>query len=233
MTIAAHERLAISSISYIVDLPTDCELTPIVLDDQGLSQWKIVLGLLKPIKRQLHARIMKAKDTKEFKTLGVIFNGFDKELYNTYNFYDIEMLKLLTSIHLCNNMEEAIENLLSFKVNIEIIDGYDCIGHCSVLTIHRHICIANLQIKFVVELEQSSEEEECFEDIPSFTNTNRKERKSKRGVKEVTKRWEILREVFEKGQAANAKKEKDEKKKRFLENEERHVAFELKKRKLR
>ncbi|KAI8976048.1 hypothetical protein BDB01DRAFT_728193 [Pilobolus umbonatus] len=62
----------------------------------------------KTLKRQLHARIMNAKDTKEFKTFGVIFNGFSIELYvmifdpenkNTFNFYDIEMLKLLTSLY--------------------------------------------------------------------------------------------------------------------------------------
>ncbi|KAI8988752.1 hypothetical protein BDB01DRAFT_833808 [Pilobolus umbonatus] len=76
--------------------------------------------------------------------------------------------------------------------------------------------------------------------LPPSTNTNRKGRKSKKGVKESTKRLEILREIFEKRQVADVKKkEKDEKvkvetekKKRFLENEERHVALQLKKRKL-
>ncbi len=33
------------------------------------------------LKRQLHVRIMKSKDSKEFVTFGVVFNGFNIELY--------------------------------------------------------------------------------------------------------------------------------------------------------
>ncbi|GAA5816938.1 hypothetical protein MFLAVUS_010473 [Mucor flavus] len=58
------------------------------------------------LERQLYVRIMKSKDPKEFATFGVVFNGFNIELYvmafdfeNTppYRFYEIEKLKLPSS----------------------------------------------------------------------------------------------------------------------------------------
>lgn len=63
----------------------------------------------------------------------MIFSGFDTELYvmvfgskNThpYNFYEINMLKLPSSPQLYTNIEETIENLLSFKVKCSIYIGY-------------------------------------------------------------------------------------------------------------
>ncbi|KAI8887133.1 hypothetical protein K501DRAFT_176195, partial [Backusella circina FSU 941] len=79
------------------------------------------------LKRQLYVRIMKSKDPKEFVTFGVVFNGFNIELYvmafnfeNTppYQFYEIEKLKLPSSPELYTNIEEIIENLASFKTSI-------------------------------------------------------------------------------------------------------------------
>lgn len=81
------------------------------------------------LKRQLHVRIMESKDPKEFVTFGVVFNGFNIELYimafdfeNTpsYQFYETEKLKLPSSPELYTNIEETIENLASFKVKCSI-----------------------------------------------------------------------------------------------------------------
>ncbi|KAI8986022.1 hypothetical protein BDB01DRAFT_75368 [Pilobolus umbonatus] len=64
--------------------------------------------------------------------------------------------------------------------------------------------------------------------LPPSTNTNRKGRKSKKGVKESTKRLEILREIFEKRQVADVKKkEKDEKVK--VETEKKKILGERRK----
>lgn len=77
------------------------------------------------LKRQLHVRIMKSKDPKEFVTFGVVFNGYNIEMYVTafdpqntppYQFYEIEKVKLPSSPDLYINIEETIENLASFKV---------------------------------------------------------------------------------------------------------------------
>ncbi|KAI8997114.1 hypothetical protein BDB01DRAFT_830729 [Pilobolus umbonatus] len=100
------------------------------------------------------------------------------------------------------------------------------------------------KIKLLVEQKESSEGEECFEDedheiLSLHTPTTEKEERVRR-VKESKKRWEILRNAFEKRQAADLKKkEKDEKvkveaekMKRFLKNEERHLSLKWKKRKL-
>lgn len=85
------------------------------------------------LKRQLHVRITKSKKTKEFKTFGVVFNGFEIELYmmvfdpenpNPYNFYMIESLKLPSSPQLYTNVEETIEDLLCFKVKCSMHIGY-------------------------------------------------------------------------------------------------------------
>lgn len=85
------------------------------------------------LKRQLHVRIMKSKDRKDFKTFGMVFNGLDIELYmmvfdpedaDHYDFYEIDKLKLLSSVYFYNNVEETIENLLSFKVKYSIYIGY-------------------------------------------------------------------------------------------------------------
>jgi hypothetical protein len=87
----------------------------------------------KILKRQLHVRVMKSKDPKEFVTFGVVFNGFNIELYvmvfdfeNTpppYQFYEIEKLKLPSSLKLYIIIEETIENLTSFKVKCSIYIG--------------------------------------------------------------------------------------------------------------
>jgi hypothetical protein len=76
---------------------------------------------------------MKSKDPKEFVTFGMVFNGFNIELYvmafdfeNTpspYQFYQIEKLKLPSSPELYTNIEEIIENLASFKVKCLIYIG--------------------------------------------------------------------------------------------------------------
>lgn len=80
------------------------------------------------MKRQLHVRMMKSKDIKEHITFGIIFDGFNVELYsltfNTidcfpYKFNQLEKLKLPSSPELYNNMEETLEYLLGFKVNCE------------------------------------------------------------------------------------------------------------------
>lgn len=84
------------------------------------------------LKRQLHGRIMKSKDQKEFVTFGMIFNGFDIELYlmafdvestPPYQFYKIDSLKLPSSPVSYTSIEETIENLLSFKVKCSIYIG--------------------------------------------------------------------------------------------------------------
>lgn len=81
------------------------------------------------LKRQLHVRIMKSKDPKEFVTFGVVFNGFNIELYvmafdseNTppYQFHEIEKLKLPSSPESYTNIEETIGYLTSFKVKCSI-----------------------------------------------------------------------------------------------------------------
>ncbi|KAI9267025.1 hypothetical protein EDC94DRAFT_692268 [Helicostylum pulchrum] len=55
------------------------------------------------LKRQLHVRIMKSKDRKEFRTFGMAFSGFDIEFYvmvfddekkSPYQFHQIEQVKL-------------------------------------------------------------------------------------------------------------------------------------------
>lgn len=81
------------------------------------------------LKRQLHVRIMKSKDPKEFVTFGVVFNGFSIELYvmafeykkkPPYQFYEVEKLKLPSSPDLYTNMEETLENFTGFKVKCSI-----------------------------------------------------------------------------------------------------------------
>ncbi|KAG1453065.1 hypothetical protein G6F46_009356 [Rhizopus delemar] len=85
-------------------------------------------------KRQLYVRIRKSKDPEEFVTFGMVFSGFNIELYvmafdfeNTslYQFYEIEKLKLPSSPELYTNIEETIENLASFKVKCSIYIGQE------------------------------------------------------------------------------------------------------------
>lgn len=77
---------------------------------------------------------MKSKDLKEFVTFGMVFNGFDIELYimafdsendSPYQFYEIEKLKLPSSPDLYTNIEETIEHLKSFKVKYSIYLGQE------------------------------------------------------------------------------------------------------------
>ncbi|KAI8385615.1 hypothetical protein BD560DRAFT_321979 [Blakeslea trispora] len=70
---------------------------------------------------------MKSKSTKEFKIFGIVFNGFDTELYtlafdpndaNPYHLYLVEALKPPNSLDLYSNTKETLEYLLSFKTSI-------------------------------------------------------------------------------------------------------------------
>lgn len=75
---------------------------------------------------------MKSKDQKELVTFGMVFNGFDIELYlmtfdvegtPPYQFYEIDTLKLPSSPVSYTSIEETIENPLSFKVKCSIYIG--------------------------------------------------------------------------------------------------------------
>ncbi|KAI9028825.1 hypothetical protein CLU79DRAFT_514073 [Phycomyces nitens] len=79
------------------------------------------------LKRQIHGRILKSKNQKEFMTFGLIFNGFDIELYlmvfeiegtEHYQFYKVDTLKLPSSPETYTSVEETVENLLIFKTLI-------------------------------------------------------------------------------------------------------------------
>lgn len=85
------------------------------------------------MKRQLHTRILKSKDTKEFMTFGLVFSGLDIELYvmvfdteksPVYNLYEVENVKLPTTLEHYMNIEETLEYLLSFKVVYSISTNY-------------------------------------------------------------------------------------------------------------
>ncbi|KAI8377038.1 hypothetical protein EDC96DRAFT_435715, partial [Choanephora cucurbitarum] len=79
------------------------------------------------LRRQSHVRIMKSNNTKEFATVGVMFNEFSIVLYaiafdssNTfpYQLYEVKRLMIPSSPDLYTNMEETFENLKSFKTCI-------------------------------------------------------------------------------------------------------------------
>ncbi|KAL0088628.1 hypothetical protein J3Q64DRAFT_1340482 [Phycomyces blakesleeanus] len=98
------------------EIKTPCPTSQLLEEDRS--------RIAETLKRQLHARIMKSKDVKEFFTFGIIFDGFNIELYMMifdfqrtlpYQFYYVERVKLPTSFESYNNMEETIEYLLSFK----------------------------------------------------------------------------------------------------------------------
>jgi hypothetical protein len=80
------------------------------------------------LKRQLHQRIMKARDIKEFKTFGIFIQGFKMELYTLtfdanegYQLYQLDTLDLPSSKETYNSLDETLELIASFKVRYTII----------------------------------------------------------------------------------------------------------------
>lgn len=84
------------------------------------------VAMAESMKRQVHLRIIKAKDTKEFYTFGILFHGHTIELFVMmftdanprvpYTMYQIETLINPTSFNTFGFADITLECLSGFKV---------------------------------------------------------------------------------------------------------------------